>query len=46
MPSFLRRTHPFDISKAKKLLGYKPKFDIRDGLQDYLRIFSKRFRAL
>lgn len=42
MPSFLRRTHPFDISKAKRLLGYKPKFDIIGGLQDYLRILSKR----
>ena len=37
----LKRTAPFDISRAKNLLGYKPKFDIRKGLQDYLRIFEK-----
>jgi len=28
-----------DISKAKKLLNYRPKFDLEDGIKDYIKWF-------
>ncbi len=36
--------HSFgDLTKARKVLKYQPKFTVRTGLQDYLRYLDERF---
>lgn len=42
IPTFLRRTYPFNINKAKKYLRYEPKFDIKTGLIDYIKTYRAR----
>ncbi len=32
------------IKKAKKLLGYKPKYSLKDGIDEYFKFLKKNFR--
>lgn len=45
LPDFLKRTHPFDIEKAESVVGYRPKYDIKSGLADYVKILKKYQKA-
>lgn len=45
LPNFLKRTHPFDIERAKSVLEYRPKYDIKSGLADYIKILKKYQKA-
>lgn len=38
--SYLVRDQPFDISKARSVLGYQPRFTLGSGLEDYLHELS------
>jgi len=47
--SYLIRDQPFDISKANKVLGYKPEYTLHTGLVDYLdelRIYRGQYERL
>jgi nucleoside-diphosphate-sugar epimerase len=47
--SYLERDQPFDISKARRELGYIPQYTFRAGLQDYsdeLRQFVGSYQRL
>lgn len=35
--SYLMRNQAFDISKARKILGFEPQYTLRTGLMDYVR---------
>ena len=39
---FLSLDHSSDITKAKKVLGYKPKYNIDEGLEKTIKWFQKR----
>ena len=32
------------IQKAKRLLGYKPKYDLKNGIKEYIKFLKKNFR--
>ncbi len=32
------------INKAKKLLGYKPKYSLRDGVKEYIKFLKKNYK--
>jgi nucleoside-diphosphate-sugar epimerase len=38
---FFRTDYGFDISKAKRILGYQPQYDLRRGLQDTLTWYEQ-----
>ena len=47
--SYLERSQPFDISRARSRLGFAPRFTLASGLADYvaeLQTFAARYRTL
>lgn len=36
---------PLDISRAKRELGYTPKFDLQAGVEDYIRTVKSQLSA-
>jgi UDP-glucose 4-epimerase len=36
--------HSADMSKARKVLGFKPKFDLRDGIRNYIKWVKETYK--